>query len=242
MRNIFYFLPIVWLIACSGPGDPVVIDPGRTYFVPNLSDTALVERGVDAVPETDGIYLVWFDIKSPDLRYFDIYRMQEGETYFRKIKSIDLATASPGTDTTYTDNSENLLFNVYNYYYIKAVYKDGVEGQSSDTAAYKLMPKPVLSRPSGETITGLPVFVWSFPGVIPNNYILRIEEVITNKVVFVHEFQVSEFFNEQSLDLAKVNQPPEFNNGFTYRRRVDHVGTDAITSGSESMWSTFVAN
>lgn len=242
MRNIFYFLPIVLFIACSNPGDPVVIDPGRTTFVPHSPDTSAVERGIDAVPETDGIYLEWYDIKSPDIKYFDIYRMREGETYFKKIKTIDLATASPGMDTTFVDNPENIVFNVYNYYYIKAIYKDDVEGEASDTAAYNLMHKPVLVRPSGEVISGIPVFVWNFPGVIPNNYILRIEEVLRNKNIYTREFQVTEFFNDQSLDLAEVGDAPQFQSGFTYRWRIDHVGTDAMTSGSESNWFTFIAN
>jgi hypothetical protein len=242
MRYLLYFLPIIVIIACSNPQDPVASVPGKIVLVPKEPDTALVERGIDAIPDREGVYLEWFNPGDNDLRYIDVYRMRDGETYFKKIRSIDLESASAGEDTTYIDAPEDLIFNINNYYFVKAVNQDGVEGPASDTLKYKLMQKPVLSRPNGTIVTGLPVFYWSFPNVIPDTYILRIREDFTNRVVFVREFQVTSYFAEQELDLSEVDEPPEFNSGFTYLWRIDSVGPEPLSSGSESQWQTFIAN
>jgi len=251
MRYFFYFLPIVSIIACSDTGGPTVSEPGSVVFVAKTADTDSVEQGIDAVPDQNGILLEWETLKEENLKYYDIYRQRDGETYFKKIKSIDIETASTGEATRYIDDPNDIIFNIYNFYYIRAVNKDGISGAPSDTVQYKLMQKPILVRPKGETITGLPIFEWNFPDVIPDSYILRIMEEFTERIIFVREFQTEEYFSEQSLDLATKANPPEFISGFTYRWRIDSVGAGIIRnddgselnySGSESEWSTFIAN
>ena len=249
MRYLFYFLPIIVLTACSDTNGPVTEEPGRLTFVPKGPDTAIVERGIDAVPDKDGILLEWFKSNDNSIRYIDIYRQKDGETYFRKIRTIDLETASAGKDVSYLDDSDDIGINIYNEYYLRALNSDGVEGQPSDTVQYNLLQKPILSRPNGETVIGLPVFYWDFPDVIPDSYILRIQEEFTNRVVFVREFQVKDYFHDQSLNLSEVENPPQFVSGFTYRWRIDSVGAgidpddrDKNYSGSESRWFSFIAN
>ena len=85
-------------------------------------------------------------------RYIDVYRQKENETFFRKIWTIDLETASAGDDVSYIDDSDNVGINLYNFYYLKTRNSDGVEGQPSDTVQYNLLIKPELSRPNGEAI------------------------------------------------------------------------------------------
>ena len=243
MRYLFYFLPIIVIIACSNSQDPVASAPGKIVFVPKEPDTAIIERGIDAVPDRDGIYLEWFNPGDINIRYIDVYRMREGETYFKKLpRSIDVESASAGEDTTYIDAPDDIAFNINTYYFLRARNEDGVEGPASDTLGYKLMQKPFLSRPNGTITSGLPVFYWSFPNVIPDTYILRIKEDFTNRIVFVREFQVTEYDAEQELDLNDVNNPPEFTSGFTYLWRIDSVGPEPLASGSESQWLTFIAN
>jgi hypothetical protein len=213
----------------------------------------VVEIGIDAVPDKEGILLEWYKSNDRNIRYIDIYRQKDGETFFRKIWRIDLETASSGQDISYIDDSEDIGFNKYNYYYLKALNSDGGEGQPSDTIQYNLLQKPILSRPNGEIIDGLPVFYWNFPDVIPDSYILRIQEEFTNRLVFVDEIQVDDYFNDQDLDLAndpRIENPPQFISGFTYRWRIDSVGSGFLDpddrtinySGSESQWFTFIAN
>jgi len=253
MRYLFYFLPIIVFIACSDTNGPVTEEPGRLTFVPKGPDTAIVERGIDAVPDKVGILLEWFKSNDNSIRYIDIYRQKGSETYFRKIRTIDLETASAGNDVSYIDESDDVGINVYNEYYLRALNNDGVEGQPSDTVQYNLLHKPDLSRPNGETIIGLPVFFWKFyeEDPLPHIYILRIQEEFTNRVVFVREFQVNYDSHDQSLDLSEVENPPTFVSGFAYRWRIDSVGPGILDpddpdrknySGSESLWFSFIAN
>ena len=104
------------------------------------------------------------------------------------------------------------------------------------------MQKPLPVNPNGTTVMGMPVFYWSFPDVIPDSYILRIQEDFTERVVFVREFQVTNYFNDQELDLSTVSNPPEFISGFIYLWRIDSIGPEPESSGSESQWYTFIAN
>ena len=228
-------------MSCDSAGDPQLPAPGKVFMVPRSPDTSTVERGIDAVPESDGIILQWYDVNDPGVRFYDVYRQNENETYYKKIRRIDLETAFPGSDTVYIDNSLDLLLNVYNFYYVRAVNRDGLEGSPSDTVKYKLIQKPETMRPNGEIVVGLPVLYWSFPGVVPNNYIVRMEEEFTNRVVFVRQFEVTEYFQDQNLDLATLADPPQLMPNFTYRWRLDSVGPAADSSGSESQWRIFTA-
>jgi len=91
MRKLLYFLPIIIIIACSDTQGPGSGTPGKVLIVPKIPDDSAVERGIDAVPDRDGIFLAWYKLKENNLRYYNIYRQRDGETFYRKIKVIDLA-------------------------------------------------------------------------------------------------------------------------------------------------------
>ncbi len=209
-------------------------------MVPHSPDTSPVERGIDAIPESNGIILQWYDLRDPGVRYYDVYRQNENETYFRRIRRIDLDTAFPGSDTVFTDASSDLQLNLYNYYFVLAVNRDNLEGAPSDTVYYKLIEKSTTSRPNGEIVVGQPVLYWSFTE-IPEKYIVRIEEEFTNRIVLARQFKVIDYFQDQVLDLGQVTDPPQFIPNFTYRWRLDTVGPDSLYSGSESQWRIFTA-
>jgi hypothetical protein len=84
-------------------------------------DLLPIERGIDAVPESDGIFLVWHSLKDQNIKPYNIYRKKDGESFFQKIKTIDLETASPGRDTTYVDDNleSGLNLNTYYHYCVK---------------------------------------------------------------------------------------------------------------------------
>jgi len=236
---IICFLPIY--NGCDSGGESQLPAPGRVMMVPRSHDTAAIEQGIDAVPESDGIILQWYDLRDPGVRYYDIYRQNENETYFRKIRRIDLETAFPGSDTVYIDDSEDLVLKRYNYYYVKAVNRDGLEGSASDTVKYMLLLKAETTRPDG-SVQGMPVLYWSFPaGDIPNFYLVRIEEEFTNRLILSRKFAVTDFFEMQELDLSQLENPPQFILNFSYRWRLDSVGPDSLFSGSESQWRIFTA-
>jgi len=235
------------LVACDKAGKPIIPEPGDVKMVDHYAtdDTMLIERGIDAVPESDGIYLAWYSLRDQNISHFNIYRKKESETFFQRIKTIDLETASAGKDTTFIDdNAETGLdLNEYYYYYIKAVNKEDRVGLAADTLRYMLIDKPVLLQSDKETydpdVDGLPILSWNFVQ-IPDLYILRIENGF-DQLHYVHVFQVTEYFNNQILDLndtVKVPALPDFQPGL-YKWRIDSIGPDEDHSGSESNWAVF---
>jgi hypothetical protein len=246
MKKIFPFLFVILITGCDNTQTPELPVPAKVLMIPHSDDLAAVERGIDAVPESDGIRLQWFDSHDPNLKIYSVYRRKTKETYFRVIKTIDLETAFPGQDTVYTDNDPDLPLNSYNYYYVTGTNKDDLEGAPSDTLKYKLLEKPQTFLPNGQSISGLPVFYWSFPATVtPDSFILRIEDDLYHSLFYAAKFGSDYDQPEQTLDLSdttRIPDPPVFNSGQSYRWRIDSVGPDAETSGAESAWLIFFIN
>ncbi|TFG96905.1 MAG: hypothetical protein E4H13_11605 [Calditrichales bacterium] len=210
-----------------------------------FEDTSAIEKGIDAVPETNGIFLAWYPLNDRNITKYNIYRKSSDDpfAYFRPIKTIDIESATAGKDTTFIDgNTETgLPTYMYHYYFVTAVNKDGLEGQAGDTLRYMLLPKPELNRPDGEiydiSVDGLPVLQWSFIDENPNLYILQIENswgILHYKGVFRRDFNN----DAQTLDLSTVVDLPELTPG-DYRWRIDSIGPEDDDSGSESVPKVF---
>jgi hypothetical protein len=246
MNKIIPYLFIILSLGCDNSQTPELPAPAKVVMVPRSEDISAIERGIDAVPESNGIKLQWYDSMDRNLKIYSVFRRKTKETYFRVIKTIDLETAFPGQDTVYIDNDPDLPLNSYNYYYVTGTNKDDLEGPPSDTLKYKLLEKPQNFQPNGQTITGLPVFYWSFPATVtPDSFILRIEDDLYNTLNYVAKFGSNYDQPEQTLDLSdtsKVSNPPVFNSGQSYRWRIDSIGPDAETSGAESAWLIFFIN
>jgi hypothetical protein len=239
MKKLFALVIALFLFSCTSTEEPNLPAPGKVFMVPRSDDMAEIELGIDAVPGSDGIQVQWFDSNDRNVEAYRVYRMNESETFFKLLKTIDLEKASAGSDTTYIDNDPNLKMNSYNYYYVTALNKDA-EGVPSDTVRYYLYEKPETTSPSGY-INGNPVFYWTFP-VILDSFILRIEEDFTERIHFIRKFQSNYDHQWQELDISQIENPPLFESNRSYRWRVDIVGTDSESSGSESKWLTFVIN
>jgi hypothetical protein len=232
--------------ACDNTGEPIVPEPGDVKMVEHSSsdDTLAFERGIDAVPESDGIYLAWYSLNDRNISQYHIYRKKEDETFFDRVKSIDLETASPGRDTTFVDdNAENgLELNIhYYYYYVTASNTEGQESSPIDTLRYMLIDKPEPDRPDGESydpdVDGLPTLFWNFVE-IPNLYILRIENSF-DQVHYIGIFQSNYDNNYQTKDLSSISDLPAFIPG-VYKWRIDSIGPDEDHSGAESNWKVFI--
>ena len=237
MKKLLSIAFLFFLFACSDTQTPDLPAPAKVIMVPRSDDMAEVERGIDAVPESDGIQIQWYDLHDRNVKSYKIYRKNENETFYSLVKTIDLETAFPGSDTTYIDAAADLKLNSYNYYCVIAVNKDDMEGQPSDTLRYKLLSKPLTSNPNGE-ISGMPKFYWSFP-VVPDSFILRIEEDFTGRLHFIRKFR-SNYDNEyQELDLSQIENPPQFNSTLWYKWRIDIIGPEPQSSGAESDWLSF---
>jgi hypothetical protein len=228
-------------MSCDTSQNPELPLPARVHWVPRSSDMAAVERGIDAVPESDGIQLQWYSLHDHNLKKYSVYRRKSQETYFKVIKTIDPGTASAGEDTVYIDNDPEMQFYRYTYYYVTGTNRDDLEGPPSDTLKYQLLLKPDTYMPNGGTIPGLPVFDWKFPETaIPDSFILRIEVEFLDRLHYIAKFQSD--YNDflQNLDLAQVANPPVFDPGISYRWRIDSIGPDSSSSGAESAWKIFI--
>lgn len=248
----FYFKRIVpavvaaglFISACDTGGDPVLPKPEPVSMVAHTfaNDTMASEYGIDAVPESDGIYLAWYSQRDPNIIQYNIYRMK-GDSYFQPIRSIVVEGATPGKDTTYTDdNADNGLdLNIYYSYFVTAMNKNGEEGLPLDTVQYKLIDKPLLIRPYDATydpdVSGLPILEWRFDDMIRHEYIVRIENIF-EQVHYIGIFQSNYDNHLQITDLNEIEGFPPFIPG-DYRWRIDSVGPEADNSGAESDWYVF---
>jgi hypothetical protein len=236
---------IVYITACDKGGEPKLPAPGKVQMVAHsfADDILAIERGIDAVPESDGIYLVWYSLRDANIGQYNIYRRRDDETFFNRIKIIDLEVESPPRDTTYIDDNADagLNLNTYYYYFVTASNKDGLEGLAGDTLKYKLLDKPVTRLPDGHEmpVDSLPILKWDFVDIY-NLYILRIENSF-KQLQYVGVFQSNYDNNSQTLNLEDEEKVPNFPKlqAGTYQWRIDLVGDDEDTSGSESNWKTF---
>jgi hypothetical protein len=217
--------------------------PSRVKMVMRSQDTASVELGIDAVPESDGIQVQWQKLYHPSLRYYHLWRKGEYDLTFTRIKVIDPERSSQGGDTTYIDMDINFDPPTYYFYFVAAANKEGNEGTPSDTVKYMLLDKAILISPDQGVIDSNFIFKWEFNTEHhpePQEYILRIEEAFTKKMIYSHVF-----WNENLLPgvftLNLSDKEPDFAipEG-NYRWRIDCIGEDAESSGSESEWLHFM--
>jgi len=246
---LLLMIPLFVLFACDNAGEPIVPEPGDVKMVEHFAsdDILAIERGIDAVPESDGIYLAWYSLRDNNISQYNIYRKKESGTFYQRIKTIDLETASPGRDTTFVDDNAEagLDLNTYYYYFITATNTEGKESAAQDTLKYMLIVKPELVKPDGETYDpdadGLPTLFWNFVDNNPDLYILRIENSF-DQVHYIGIFQRKyddETYPNQSLDLSAISDLPSFTPG-VYKWRIDSIGPDEDHSGAESNWKVFI--
>ena len=245
---VFILIPLIF--SCDDPGKPILPVPDDVQMVPHAfaDDTAATERGVDAVPESEGIYIAWYSLNDRNVKQYNIYRREGDEpgSYFgnKPYKIINLEVAAPGKDTTYVDDNADagLTPNIYYYYFVTATNKDNEEGSAVDTLRYQLLRKPDTELPNGESydpdIDGLPTLFWYFPDEHPAQYILRIENYSFDRLHYIGIFNRDYSNERQELDLNSVPNLPEFLPGI-YRWRIDSIGPDPDNSGSESSWKVF---
>jgi hypothetical protein len=231
--------------ACDKAGEPIVPEPGDVKMVEHTAsdDTTASERGIDAVPESDGIFLAWYSLRDANISRYHIYRKKESGSFFQRIKTIDLETASGGRDTTFIDDNAEagLELNTYYYYFITATNTEGKEGAAIDTLRYMLIDKPALDRPDGESyhaeVDSLPVLFWNFVE-IPDLYVLRIENSF-DQVHYIGIFQSNYDNTYQTKELSSIADLPPFIPG-VYKWRIDSIGPDEDHSGAESKWKVFI--
>ena len=122
----------VAFLSCDPNSNNKLPPPQQVQMIEKLTDLGSVEKGIDAIPDKDGIHLEWYLLNDPDITQYNIYRKLKNEAVFSKIISIPVENVISPFDTTfsYVDDDSLVMNNtefIY-YYYVTATNRDGVEG------------------------------------------------------------------------------------------------------------------
>lgn len=120
--------------------DPVIYD-GQYVFLNEENN------GIDAVPQVDGIRLIWKDFVDFDLSHFVIERASGADTLFASI-------GQAGWEADEYIDSGNLEFDHW-YLYRMKLYDASGNNSTSDFVRYKILPKCELIAPMPEVFVPL---------------------------------------------------------------------------------------
>ncbi len=226
---LLIFISIFPILNCTEKLDESsTVPPTPTMFGPP-ADVVEVERGIDAIPDFDGIQLDWHVENTSEISEYNIYRRVDGESQFLKLHIAD------AKDTTYLDLNSVQVGTRY-YYYMTAVSYDGVEGAASDTVNYMLLSKAFHLFNS---VTSKPIFRWEV-SEYPAQYVLKLFDTATAGKIWFALVQ-SDYTNQDEqvqFNFDGTAGVDSLTAGRSYTWRVDIVGT-VSNSGSESRWKQF---
>ncbi|MDH7561408.1 MAG: hypothetical protein QHJ34_14435, partial [bacterium] len=204
-----------------GPPAPILLKPP--------DDLAVVEKGIDAVPEADAIQLDWLAPDGEDLAGFRLYRRTGRSGAFLLLKSFK------AQDSTHVDAAGIEVGTRY-FYLMTAVDHFGRESAPSDTVDYQLVPK-AFNLHCTASLT--PVFRWHVQDY-PGQYVLKLFDLSDGSKVWFSLVQSSYTGQEEVVpyNWDGTAAASALVSGRQYRWRVDVVGVER-NSGSESAWSRF---
>jgi len=201
----------------------------QVRFVPAAEDTAVVEAGIDAVPESDAIQLHWR--RGNGLTEYRLYRRKQEETTFTLIVVLS------ERDSLFLDQVEVALHVRYHYYLLGADAAGAVP-QPSDTVDYMLLPK-VLNLAQAFQQDTLRFHWQPAPQSPAEYYLLKLFDDADGRLIWMSRlpgYQSDQEMVRYNWDgAAKLER---LTHKRVYRWRVDAVGA-ALHSGSESPWRKF---
>lgn len=217
---------LAWL-GCSTQGEENK-GPAPPALLPPPDDWTVVEKGIDAVPESDAIQLDWLPPEGQEVAGYRLYRRAGQSGSFLLQKSFK------ALDTTFVD--ADVKPEVRYFYFMTAIDQGGREGPPSDTVDYMLVPK-AFNLHCTATLT--PVFRWHI-NTYPSQYVLKLFDLSEESKVWFSAVQsdFADLDEEVAYNWDSTAVTPMLSAGRTYRWRVDVVGTER-NSGSESRWSRF---
>jgi hypothetical protein len=218
------------ILECSKSVDVQHPVPVPVVFIPWSPDTCRSERGIDALPEKDAIQIEWIPSEESTVQAYGIYRSTD---VVRPFSMIDLVRIP---DSVYVD--ESVSVGVRYFYFIRAVTREGMWSDPSDTLNYKLLEKASGLMPNGVS-EAKPVFSWEDPNR-EAFYILRVLDDPSDSLIWISRFSSQYSGHREQIDFnadgsARVDY---FQSGMRIRWRVD-VESAQENCGSESRWVVF---
>ena len=227
---ILIFGVLLFILNCAEKSTQPEIIPDPVQLIQSSSPFDKIERGIDAVPDVDGIYLEWHDTDDPSVEFYEIYRGEDPEDRFIPVGKIF------HPDTSFQDE-EVELFTRY-YYYVLAVSDLDARSESSDTLDYTLLAKPTNLSPSGIWQDVTPLLRWD--NVQEDQYLVRIEDDLLDEIVWMKVVQ-SSYGETESVevghDTTAIVQIDSLSRQRDYIWRVDVI-RDVNNIGSESNWKS----
>lgn len=226
---LFYFCIMVALFChChkKATDSSPYVQPPR--FVPAAADTVEIEAGIDAVPESDAIFLQWY--KNSQYHGFRLSRRAQDEKVFSVIAELSQS------DSSYLDP---VTINVRYYYYLQACDEEDHWSEPSDTVNYLLLPKAIALN---IVFTTPMEFSWKIKGINPPRFIVRLYDEASDELIWLSKVASSYQGGEEKIKYnwdgkAKLER---LISGKRYRWRVDCLDNTPNT-GSESNWHRFFA-
>lgn len=193
------------------------------------SETALVERGIDALPEHDVIQVQW-ELNTV-FKGYKLYRRVQGEDEFTSIRNF-------GENDSIFIDFQNIVFNKRYYYYLLGKDKNNNWSEPSDTVDYMLIAKAFnLEKTFRDNKV---TFHWQFHDFSPEMYYLKLYNVATDDLIWLSEILPSYTTLDEQIDFNWDGKALVANltSGHSYRWRIDIKGPSQ-NSGSESHWQQF---
>ena len=233
MRTGLYFFlllgSIFAIFTCIKQVNTSKIQPLPVVLISGSPDHAVIERGIDTIPEGDSIRLEWRPSAEEEVIGYRLYRGVHRDGGYHLVSFIMIP------DSTYVD--ETVRIGERYYYTIRAVTDEHIESDPSDTLDYKLILKPIDTTPKGQIDEAVPVLGWKDPNFPPEAfYVIRFKVIHTNTTVWISRIPSSygerENVRFNADGLASIDM---LHSGTDYQWRVDVIGSEDHM-GSESRW------
>ncbi|NQT25897.1 fibronectin type III domain-containing protein [candidate division KSB1 bacterium] len=218
---------LLFILNCTEKSTQPVITPDRVQMIPSGLPYDKIESGIDAVPESNDIYLEWLDPDDPGVEFYEIYRSEDPAERFVPVGKVF------DPDTSFSDEDVD-LFTRY-YYYVLAVSDQNTRSESSDTLFYTLLEKPTNLSPSGVREETKPQLRWELVDG-EDHYLARIMDNQLDEIIWMAELEFQ--YNNPvtvNFDSANVISIDSLQRNRDYNWRVD-VLRQEYNSGSESLW------
>ncbi|MEJ2633811.1 MAG: hypothetical protein P8184_00805 [Calditrichia bacterium] len=196
--------------------------PARVELAPKTAEAAFEEHGIDAVPETDGVFLEWYPNSGEHLAGYKIYRSESGDKNYEEVARIN--KQYDHIDTSFTDTPVSLHQRYY--YYLRAFDDQDQDSEPSDTVSYELLGKPLLNSPINEArMNNRPGFQWSYPEQFPQDrFVFRLEKIQGNEHLKIAIAENSiKYEDPEKWSLPELGATDSLFAG-RYRWRIDQIG------------------
>jgi hypothetical protein len=225
------------LFRCESGGPEVDDEPVVPTFV-DKTEAGSVEHGIDAIPESQSIFLEWHSEDQGKNAGYRIYRCNQ-DTLVSDFELVhEILVENFPTDTFWIDHlgREGKWF-----YRLKSFNADRDFSEFSAVEWYELIVKPVQIYPVSDEVvqSSNPVFEWTWSDsqILPQFRVLLKDADDTclwvSDTISVYDYTIIERqynFDDNALEAALSSGE--------YRWRIDAITAD-IRRGSESTWESF---